>query len=54
MQTVEVVIIDDDLLEIDEEFQAMLQLNSSRDQSRVNLQPNTTNITILDNDCKIL
>lgn len=48
--TVEVTIEDDGLLEIDEAFIARLELENAEDVDRVMLQPNVTNIIILDDD----
>ena len=49
-QTVEVSISNDDLLEINEVFTAMLQLVNEFDSQRVMLQPNEASVTILDED----
>ena len=48
--TVEVTIEDDGLLEIDEAFIARLELENAEDVDRVMLQPNVTNIIIMDDD----
>ena len=46
----EVSITNDDLLEINEVFTAMLQLVNDGDFRRVTLQPNEASVTILDED----
>ena len=43
-------IVDDDVLELDETFQAEISLQNSEDRNCVILQPNVVDITILDND----
>ena len=50
MQTFEVIIVDDNLLEADEVFQLMLESLDTEDSDRIILQPNSTTIKILDND----
>ena len=54
MQTIEVTIVDDGLLEEDEEFQLILvnELANADDNHRIILMPDKTNVTILDNDSK--
>ena len=55
MQTFEVAIVDDILLEADEEFQLILEFNElvdAKDNDRIFLMPHRTNITIRDNDSK--
>ena len=54
MQTIEVTIVDDGLLEEDEEFQLILvnELANADDKHRIILMPDKTNVTILDNDSK--
>ena len=49
-QLVNVSIVNDDLLEIDEVFIELLALVNAADAARVNLQPNSTEVTILDED----
>ena len=51
LQTVNVNIVNDTLLEIDEVFSASLALvNPADDAARVNLQPDSADVTILDDD----
>ena len=50
LQTVNVNIINDDFLEINEVFSASLALVNADDAARVDLQPDSANITILDDD----
>ena len=50
LQTVNVSIVDDNLLEIDEIFTASLALENAADAARVILHPNSTEVTILDED----
>ena len=50
LQTVNVNIEDDDLLEIDEIFSASLALENPDTDSRVQLRPDLADITILDED----
>ena len=50
LQTVNVSIMNDDLLEIDEVFTASLTLENTADAARVNLQPDSAEVTILDED----
>ena len=49
-QLVNVSIINDDLLEIDEVFTASLTPENAADAARVNLQPDSAEVTILDDD----
>ena len=49
-QTVTIAILDDDANEEDETFEAVMVLVNSQDEAFVNLQPNKTTITILDDD----
>jgi hypothetical protein len=51
-QTMSVSIIDDNLLEINETFNASLALENATDAAGVVLQPDSVNITILDEDGK--
>ena len=48
LQTVNVNIEDDDLLEIDEIFRASLALENPDTDSRVQLRPDSADVTILD------
>ena len=50
LQTVNVNIEDDDLLEIDEVFSASLALENPDIDSRVQLRPDLADVTILDED----
>ena len=50
LQTVNVSIVNDNLLEIDEVFTASLTLENTADAARVNLQPDSAEVTILDED----
>jgi hypothetical protein len=50
LQTVNVTIVDDDLLEIDEVFSASLTLVNPDADARVQLQPDSANVIILDED----
>ena len=50
LQLVNVSIVNDDLLEIDEVFTASLALVNAADAARVILQPNSAEVTILDED----
>ena len=50
LQTVNVSIVNDSLLEIDEVFTASLTLENTADAARVNLQPDSAEVTILDDD----
>ena len=50
LQTVNVNIEDDDLLEIDEVFSASLALENPDTDSRVQLRPDSADVTILDED----
>ena len=52
MQTVEVTIGNDKLFEIDELFEAMLELVNTNDAGHVLLQPDVAFVTILDDDSK--
>ena len=53
MQTVNLRIFDDNVLENDEIFTVVLELVSPKDDGRVILQPNATVVSIiLDNDSK--
>ena len=53
MQTVNLSIFDDDVLETNETFTVILELVNSEDDGRVILQPNATVVSIiLDNDSK--
>ena len=49
-QPVNVSIMNDDLLEIDEVFTASLTPENAADAFRVNLQPDSAEVTILDDD----
>ena len=49
-QTVQVMIVDDNLLEIDEVFTASLALVNDGDASRVILMPISASVTIFDDD----
>ena len=49
-QTVTIAILDDDANEEDETFEAVMVLVNTQDEAFVNLQPNKTTITILDDD----
>ena len=51
--TVNLNIVDDDVLETDEKFTAVIELVNSEDNGRIMLQPNTTEVSIiLDNDSR--
>jgi hypothetical protein len=50
LQTVNVNIVDDDLLEIDEVFSASLALVNPDADERVQLQPDSAIVTIIDED----
>ena len=52
IQSVQVTIVDDDLLEIDEVFTASLELVNAVDADRVVLMPASATVTIFDDDCK--
>ena len=54
LQTVNVNIEDDDLLETDEMFSALLALENPDTDSRIQLQPDLVDIIILDEDGKCL
>ena len=45
-------IVDDDLLELNETFQVEIGFLDVKDSNCVILQPNVSNVTILDNDSK--
>ena len=49
-QHVNVSIMNDDLLEIDEVFTVSLTLENTADAARVNLQPDSAEVTTLDED----
>ena len=49
-QMVEVTIENDELLEIDEVFRAMLELVNASDAGHVQLQPDASTVTILNDD----
>jgi hypothetical protein len=50
LQTVNVTIVDDNLLEIDELFSASLALVNPDADARVQLRPDSADVTILDED----
>ena len=55
IQTVNLSIFDDDVLETNETFTVVLELMNSEDDGRVILQPYATEVSIvLDNDSKII
>ena len=51
MQRVEITIYSDGILEVDEQFNVSLTLNTTaEEESRVILQPDTAVVTIIDNN----
>ena len=52
IQTVNLSIANDDLLEINEVFTVLLALENSADAARVILQPDSATVAILDDDSK--
>ena len=50
MQIVSLTIVDDDVLETDEVFTVLLEVMTDEHDDRIVLQPNTSTVTILDND----
>ena len=52
--TVVVNIVDDDLLEMDEVFTAMLEFVDGSDAARVMLEPAQASVTIMDNDSEYM
>ena len=53
LQTVSMSILDDEVLETDETFTVVLELEpSENDGHNIILQPNATRVNILDNDSK--
>ena len=55
METVNLNILDDDVLEINETFRVVLELVNLDNDGRVKLQPNETEVSIvLDNDSKCI